>query len=132
MTIWDELKYFKKTEFDCRCGCGQNEMEPDFLKKLDDLRGRFDFPFIVTSGYRCPSYNAQVSSTGATGPHTTGRAVDLALFGRKAFNLMRHWTLGGWGTGIGLKQHGPHDKRFIHLDDISADDNRFRPTVWTY
>ena len=107
-------------------------MEPDFLKKLDDLRGRFDFPFIVTSGYRCADYNERISSTGRTGPHTTGRAVDLALFGRKAYGLMRHWTLGGWGTGIGLHQRGPHDKRFIHLDDIPADDNRFRPTVWTY
>lgn len=130
--VWDELRFFKKSEFDCRCGCGGNEMNPDFLKKLDDLRSRVDFPFIVTSGYRCPDHNEQVSSTGRNGPHTTGRAVDLSLFGQRAFNVMRQWTLGGWGTGIGLNQKGPHKKRFIHLDDLEADGKRFRPTVWTY
>ncbi len=130
--IWDELKFFKKSEFDCRCGCGRNEMDPDFLRKLDDHRSRVDFPFVVTSGYRCPDHNEAVSNTGRSGPHTTGRAVDLALFGRRAFGVMRHATLGGWYSGIGLNQRGPHNKRFIHLDDLEPEDSRFRPTVWTY
>jgi uncharacterized protein YcbK (DUF882 family) len=79
--IFEELQFFKKSEFTCKCGCGRTFMEPDFLKKLDDLRSRVDFPFFVTSGFRCPSYNERISSTGRTGPHTTGRAVDLQLYG---------------------------------------------------
>lgn len=128
--IWDELKYFKKTEFDCRCGCGQNKMQPDFLKKLDDLRERLDFPLIVTSGYRCPSHNMAVSTTGGEGaPHTTGRAVDFSIMGTNAFRLITQASLGGWMTGIGVNQRGAHAKRFIHLDDL----DRFpRPNVWSY
>lgn len=131
-TIWDSLKFFKKTEFDCKCGCGRNEMDEDFLTKLDDARSRVDFPFIVTSGYRCPDYNDRISTTGRNGPHTTGHAVDLGLFGRNAFAVVTQMALGGWMTGIGLKQHGAHSGRFIHLDDLSKDDGRFRPTIWTY
>lgn len=130
--IFDELRFFKKSEFTCKCGCNRTFMEPDFLKKLDDLRSRVDFPFVVTSGYRCPEYNNKISTTGLTGPHTTGRAVDIQLHGRQVFNVMRQATLGGWFSGIGLNQRGPHAKRFIHLDDLEKTDGRFRPTVWTY
>lgn len=130
--IFDELRFFKKSEFTCKCGCNRTYMNPDFLKKLDDARSRFDFPFFITSGYRCPEYNERISTTGRTGPHTTGRAVDIQLFGKNAFRVIQQCSLGGWFTGIGLHQRGPHAKRFIHLDDLTEDDNRARPTVWTY
>jgi len=107
-------------------------MNHSFLKKLDRTRTLLGFPLIVTSGYRCPDHNDSVSSTGRNGPHTTGRAVDLAVFGYQAYALLRH--VGGTPDfgGIGLKQHGAHDSRFIHLDDLEPSDGRFRPTVWTY
>lgn len=134
MTVaeWDQVIFFKKKEFDCKCGCGKNEMDLVFLKKLDDARSRFDFAFIVTSGYRCPLHNSRVSTTGQNGPHTTGHAADLSLFGHQAHKVIQQGTLGGWFTGIGLKQHGPHRSRFIHLDDLQSTDDRFRPTIWTY
>ena len=127
--IWDELTFFKKTEFDCKCGCGRNEMNPVFLNKLDDLRGRLGFPLIVSSGYRCPEHNNAVSNTGDDGPHTTGHAVDFAVSGRQAYDLV-HVAARQWlASGIGLKQHGAHSSRFIHLDDL---DRAPRPNVWSY
>ena len=131
MSVWDRLAHFRREEFLCAC-CGDERMDHDFLLTLDDLRHRLGFPLIVTSGYRCPAYNDQVSSTGFNGPHTTGRAVDLAIFGGQAFRLLQQCTLGGWMSGIGLKQHGPHERRFIHLDNLESEDGRFRPTTWTY
>lgn len=128
--IWDELEFFQKKEFDCRCGCGRNEMDPDFLKKLDDLRRRLGFPLVVTSGYRCPDHNESVSTTGRDGPHTTGRAVDFGIMGYKAKRLLTQASLGGWMTGLGVNQKGPHNKRFIHLDDLESE--RTRPNVWSY
>lgn len=107
-------------------------MDDDFLLMLDDLRHRLKFPLVVTSGYRCPVHNVRVSTTGPTGPHTTGRAVDLAIFGGQAFRLITQASLGGWMSGIGLKQHGTHERRFIHLDNLESGSGRFRPTVWTY
>lgn len=128
--FWNEIEHFKKAEFDCPC-CGANKMARDFVRKLDDLRSRVNFPLVVSSGYRCAKHNAAVSKTGDHGPHTTGRAVDFAIFGRAAFIVVQQWSLGGWGTGLGLNQRGPHQKRFVHLDDLEAGE-RYRPTVWTY
>jgi hypothetical protein len=45
------MKYFKLSDFDCQ-ETGENEMNEDFLIKLDELRHLSGFPFIVTSGYR--------------------------------------------------------------------------------
>ena len=130
--IWDELKYFKKTEFDCKCGCGKNDMDEGFLKKLDNMRHVLGFPLVVTSGYRCPDYNERVSTTGRNGPHTTGKAVDLSVFGYRAWVVLRYALGANAYPGVGLKQHGAHSSRFIHLDDLEQADNRYRPTTWTY
>jgi hypothetical protein len=129
--IWNELQFFERREFLCPC-CESEGMDSDFLRKLDDIRRRLNFPLPVTSGYRCPDYNDKISTTGRNGPHTTGKAADLSLMGRQAFQFVQQASLGGWFTGIGLRQHGAHTKRFIHVDDLPSGDGRFRPTVWTY
>ena len=45
------LKYFTIEEFNCK-HTGKNEMDNDFLEKLDLLRSACGFSFEVTSGYR--------------------------------------------------------------------------------
>ena len=35
-------------------------------------------------------------------------------------------------TGIGISQRGPHEKRFIHLDDMDNSGEHPRPWVWSY
>lgn len=131
MTSWSDIRYFARGEFDCNCGCGRNDMQLDFVAKLDDLRTRLGVPLRVTSGYRCPLYNNVVSTTGENGPHTTGRAVDVQLAGANVHRLVMQASLGGWFSGIGLHQRGPHSKRFIHLDDLEAPAHP-RPRIWTY
>lgn len=119
--MWDELRYFQRSEFICSCGCGRADMEFEFLKKLDVLRHTMGFPIHVTSGYRCPDYNEQVSSTGRTGPHTSGKAADLALSysgARKALT-----TISELFDGVGLNQKG--ESRFVHVDTLE-------PRIWTY
>lgn len=107
-------------------------MDDSFVRKLDDLRERLGFPLIINSGYRCPDHNERVSNTGRNGPHTTGHAADVKVYGRQAFELVTHCTLGGWMRGIGLRMHGNHARRFVHLDDLDSSSGRFRPTIWTY
>lgn len=107
-------------------------MKDDFIEKLDLLRGFVGFPLIVTSGYRCPKHNQAVSTTGPHGPHTTGRAVDLAVDRKNAFKLIKIMMHGAAGdfTGLGIKQTG--SGRFIHLDDLAEPGHSPRPTVWGY
>jgi hypothetical protein len=45
------LKYFTREEFDCQV-TGTNNMEQEFLEKLDKLRAYCGFPFVITSGKR--------------------------------------------------------------------------------
>lgn len=98
------------------------------MELMEIIRVDFDRPMIVTSAYRCPEYNDEISSTGLNGPHTTGKAMDIKIYGSDALDLL-HWSLYHGITGVGIKQSGNYEKRFIHLDTIQND---YRPGIWTY
>lgn len=106
-------------------------MEADFLSKLEMLRALVNKPLNLSSAYRCPVHNRKVSSSGLTGPHTTGRAVDIRASGSLAWTILKHATALGF-QGIGISQKGPHKLRFIHLDDLIYSVNRPRPWVFSY
>lgn len=129
---WPNLRYFQPSEFACKglnCCGGAVRMDHAFLLEIDELRHRCGFPFIITSGYRCPIHNAKVSSTGSTGPHTTGRAADIAVSHANALKLIREALAMGF-TGIGVQQKG--GGRFIHVDNLPNAPGQPRPTVWSY
>jgi len=123
-----ETDHFKEHELRCHCGCGRNEMKEAFLKKLEDLRVWFGKPIVLSSAFRCPEHNKKVSTTGKTGPHTTGQAVDILVHGSDAYDLLRAVFMFGF-TGIGVNQKG--SQRFIHLDSL-AEPFYPRPRVWSY
>ena len=100
-------------------------MSPAFLDLMDQIRDAVGEPLTVTSGYRCPTHNASVSSTGATGPHTTGRAIDIKADSRLRFLLIQAVLKQGI-TRIGVA------KTFIHLDDLDELDGFPSPRVWSY
>ena len=127
------MKYFDYSEFDQEglAGSGKRYMCSKFLDQLDELRDRYGQPIIITSGYRSPEYNNKVSSTGLTGAHTTGKAVDIAVSRQDAYKLLQIVFDMGVFTGVGIQQKG--SGRFIHLDTLSANDPRIiRPTIWSY
>lgn len=126
---WTKIDHFKPEEFHCRC-CGTEQMDMGFVLRLDALRHDYAKALRVTSGYRCPVHNARISTTGANGPHTTGKAADLAISGRDAYALVRLAMRHGF-TGIGVSQKGPHGQRFLHLDSL-PDGVQPRPWVWSY
>ena len=132
MTV-DSSQFFARKELQCRCGqfcdsaCPMNE---DFMARLDVLRERFAKPLRVTSGYRCPQHNSNVSSTGASGPHTSGKAIDFGVSRDDAHALLRI-AMDMNFSGIGIAQKG--SGRFIHLDDLTAEETKnMRPWLWSY
>jgi len=123
-----EYEFFKETELRCKCECNRADMNADFMESLIDLRRALRIPFVLTSAFRCPEYNNKVSGTGTGGPHTLGRAVDIKVYGARAFYIVSLAHSYGF-TGIGVSQKGNQDGRFIHLDNL---DWSIRPWVWSY
>jgi zinc D-Ala-D-Ala carboxypeptidase len=120
--------HFKASELACKCGCGMLPKQ-DFMDKVEGLRIRYGMKLVVTSAARCPDYNAKVSGTGHTGPHTTGRAIDFSVQGVAALSLLRVAMDSGF-SGFGVNQKG--SARFIHVDDLNNRPGQPRPWIWSY
>lgn len=103
--------------------------EQEFMDKVEQLRLSVGFSLPVSSAARCPAHNAEVSGTGATGPHTTGRAIDFSVTHARAYTVMITAMRMGF-SGIGVQQKG--GGRFIHIDDLPDGPGQPRPTVWSY
>ena len=122
-----ESKYFSKEEMTCKCGCGQEAMNIEFMGMLDDLREYYGKPMIVTSGYRCPEHPVEARKK-RRGAHTYGRAVDIAVSGSETHDFLKHVFEQDKFHRIGVAQKG--EGRFIHLDNMIGAEGF--PTPWVY
>ena len=123
---WDEYPNFTADEFACK-HTGKNEMQHEFMVRLQALRAEYGKSMRITSGYRHPSHPVERVKTNS-GAHSTGRACDVAVSGAEAYRLIQLAMKHGF-TRIGINQKGT--SRFIHLDDM--DGGKFpAPTVWSY
>ena len=127
-------KNFSVAEVQCSCGCGAADMDPDFMKILQNIRDEMKRPLKISSGVRCAKRNAEVSSTGSNGPHVPRKngtaAADILIAGADALRLVDIARKHGV-SGVGISQRGLHSKRFIHCDTIN-DSTHPRPTMWSY
>lgn len=122
--------HFSDEEVTCKCGCGMLPKQ-DFMDRVEELRVKVDAPMAVSSGARCAAHNQAVSRTGTTGPHTTGRAIDLKVSGHTAYKVVM-WAGRLGFTGIGISQKGSQGSRFVHLDDLHNRIGQPRPWIWSY
>lgn len=80
--FWDEIQYFSREEFRCKCGgkyCNGFPAEPgeEIVRIADEIRRRAGVALNVNSGLRCKTHNAKVGGV-SNSFHLTGQAVDLA------------------------------------------------------
>ncbi len=76
---WDDIKYFSRKEFACKCGkCGGFPVEPDLnmVRVADAIRERLGVPVGVNSGVRCRNHNSAVGGASSS-QHLYGTAADL-------------------------------------------------------
>jgi len=117
-------KYFALSEFNCQ-ETNENEMNPEFLRKLDLLREACGFPFVITSGYRSPNHTIERAKR-KPGTHAQGIAADIrALSGAEKHEIVKQALALGLG-GIGVA------RSFIHVDDRCANDSSATPVIWAY
>lgn len=112
------MNYFKLKDFNCT-HTGKNEMQPEFLEKLIQLREVCGFPFVITSGYRDATHPSEATKV-KPGTHNQGIACDIRANGVQAFIIMKHaFALGFTGIARG--------STFVHVDTRTT-----TPVVWTY
>ena len=106
------MKYFKMSEFTCKCGCGSCNMNEKFLRMIDKAREYAKTPFKITSGYRCPTHNTNVGGT-KTSSHQYGYAADIKYSTElQLVHIIFGLTKAGF-CRIGINA----DKKFIHVDN---------------
>ena len=84
-TFWDDIRYFTREEFKCKCGgryCNgyPAEMQEAVVKIADAAREHFGKPAHVVSGLRCQQWNAHEGGV-ANSQHMYGEAIDLRIDG---------------------------------------------------
>ena len=118
------MKYFKDSEFDCKCGkCGLGlaEMDEGFIAKLVQVRRKANVPFVLNSAMRCKEHNKNEGG-GENSSHLRGLAVDVKCVDSKT----RMWLVKlfcHYFTRVGV------DKTFIHIDD---DREKVQDRLWVY
>ena len=113
-------KYFNTKERVCRCGCGM-DVQPGFLKRLDELREKVGHPLTLTSAARCAVHNAKVGGAPKS-QHINGVAADidtLSLTAGQRYGLLKAALELGFCVGV--------NAAFLHIDTRPR-----QPLVFTY
>lgn len=107
------MRFFKKEEFTCKCGCGFNNMDVHIMEMLDEARFMADIPFVVNCGCRCKEHNKKVGGV-KDSSHLYGLAVDIS-----AKNDFQRFKIIGALYLVGFRRILLYDA-FIHVDiDLS-------------
>ena len=112
--FWDGIKYFKRSEFACKCGkyCNGFPVEPNekLVETLETIREHFGVPVTVSSGIRCKTHNTNVGGV-SNSQHMEGTAADIVVKGVPVSEVVKYAeTLMPKTGGIGTY------KTFTHID----------------
>ena len=117
-----DLKYFKKNEFLCKCGCGENSIQESFLAMLDNARDISGIAYKISSGTRCATHNKNIGGV-SDSAHISGYAADIVCKDSRSRALIRSGLMEAGFTRLGVA------KSFIHSDN---DPNKPKGVVWVY
>ncbi len=120
---WDKYApYFEKSEFDCKCGCGLNNMQESHMDKIYEARVNVGIPFVIRSGSRCPRHNIAVGGSD-TSDHLNGFGTDIQAKSGRA-----KWKIEDALLKVGFTRMG-RGFTFVHAGD---DPQNPEKVCWTY
>lgn len=102
-------EFFRPSEFLCDGVVVIDQMNPDFLVKLVELRRRSKVPFKVNSCWRSAKKNKDVGGA-SNSMHLIGRAVDIHCPNDKFRAIVCREAL-AMGLTVGIMENG------LHIDD---------------
>ena len=121
--MWNDYPNFKKEEFSCK-HTGLNEMKPEFMQKLQQLRTAYGKALHINSGYRHPTHPVEAVKGHSRGEHTKGLCCDVRVTSSQdRFKLLK------LAFELGFTRIGFH-KGFIHLG--IGDDTLPNNVFWDY
>lgn len=120
-------EYFNDIEFECKCGCGINNVNKNLRNKANKAREFAGIPFHLTSACRCEKHNKDIGGKKNSSHITTEEkectAIDVSAKDSRSRFLIINGMLKAGFNRIGVA------KTFIHGDvDISKDEN----VIWVY
>jgi hypothetical protein len=114
VVLWENIKYFKKEEFACKCGlyCDGFPVEPKskLVTVADRVREHFGKSAIVSSGVRCKQHNANVGGV-ANSRHLYGKAMDFCVIGETAKEVLAYAQ-----AQPEIRYAYAIDQNYIHMD----------------
>lgn len=121
--------YFRYSEFDSpdAPGSGEEHMDREFLRLLDQARAIAGVAFRITSGYRTAEYHQDLTDRGyptsTDSAHLQGCAADIEVKNsRHRYLIIRALlTVGLNRIGIG--------RTFVHVDNLET---KTEDLIWTY
>lgn len=118
-----KLKYFELNEFESPDLPGSwDQMDRDFLLKLDEAREIANVPFKINSGYRTQEHNLKVGGVFSSA-HKKGLAADISAKGSDQKFIIANALLKVGFTRLGM------GSTFIHVD---LDKEKSQEVIWTY
>ena len=107
---------FTSNEFDCHGSscCSTTLIDDKLVEYLQKIRDHFGKKITITSGYRCPTRNGQVASSGTKSMHCQGKAADFVVEGVAPAEVAKYAESIGI-LGIGLYETDA-DGHFVHID----------------
>jgi uncharacterized protein YcbK (DUF882 family) len=100
---------FWSHEFECKCGCGFDEINQDLVNLLQLVRDHFGKTVHVNSGCRCIPYNRSIGSKD-TSQHPKGTAADIRVTGVTPEKVYEYLEEQDFQGGLGLYSD------FVHVD----------------
>ncbi len=121
------MRNFKESEFECKCGCGTNNMSQKHITWLDYARDLAGVPFVITSGCRCFQHNldegGSVDSSHIADDKKECTATDIKCNdSRSRFKIVQSLITANFNR-IGIA------KTFIHVD---SDKSKGQVVIWVY
>lgn len=119
------IKYFNLSEFDSPDDIGSGEnMDINFVRKLDEAREIAGIPFKVNSGYRTPFHNTMVNGVKSSSHmNIPCNAVDI-----RVESSSDRFLIISAAIQVGINRIGI-GKNFVHLD---ADKTKSQDVTWHY
>ena len=114
--FWDEIEFFDREEFRCKCGgkyCNGFPAEPKeaMVRIANQLRKNLGVPVSVISGLRCPRWN-EIQGGVENSQHMYGEAVDIYADGKSQSTVEAELDRIG-----GVRYHYPIDgSSNVHFD----------------